>query len=181
MALKATVYKAELEISDIGRGYYAGHSLTLARHPSETEERLMLRLLAFAMHADGKLEFGRGISTEDEPDLWRRDDTGVIELWIDVGLPDERRLRRAAGRTRQLSLLTYGQRALDVWWRKNETLLSRLKTLRVWSIDDIASRELASLADRNMNLQCTIQDGQLEFSSAGGYVVIQPTLLKDAI
>ena len=96
MALKATIYKAAVQVADIDRGYYADHELTLARHPSETEPRLMLRLLAFALNAAEGLEFGRGISTDDEPDLWQRDATGRILHWIDLGLPDERRLRRAA-------------------------------------------------------------------------------------
>ena len=95
MALGSTVYKAELSVADIGRGYYAEHVLALARHPSETEERLMVRLLAFALHAHTDLRFGRGISAEDEPDLWQKDATGVIDLWIDVGLPDERSVRKA--------------------------------------------------------------------------------------
>jgi uncharacterized protein YaeQ len=180
MALKATVYKAELEISDIDRGYYGSHSLTLARHPSETEERLMIRLLAFAMHAGERLEFGRGLSTDNEPDLWRRDDTGAIELWVDVGLPDERRLRKAAGRARELALLAYGQRAMDVWWRKNSADLLRLQGLKIWSLSDEAVQDLASLAQRNMTLQCTIQEGQVAFSDASEYRVVQPVRLSDS-
>ena len=178
MALKATVYKVELDISDIDRGYYGSHALTLARHPSETEERLMIRLLAFVMHADERLEFGRGLSTDDEPDLWLRDDTGAIELWIDVGLPDERRLRKAAGRSPQLALLAYGQRAMDVWWRKNSADLRRLQSLKVWSLSDDAVADLASLARRNMKLQCTIQEGQIAFSDGDEYVVVQPERLE---
>jgi uncharacterized protein YaeQ len=98
MALKATVVKAELQVSDMDRHYYASHNLTLAQHPSETDERLMVRLLAFALNADERLEFGKGLSSDDEPDLWRRDYTGDIELWIDLGQPDESRIRKASGR-----------------------------------------------------------------------------------
>ncbi len=177
MALKATVYKAQLEISDIDRGYYGSHTLTLARHPSETEERLMIRLLAFAMHADERLEFGRGLSAEDEPDLWLRDDTGAIQLWVDVGLPDERRLRRAAGRSPRLSVLAYGHRALDVWWRKHGAALSRLRGLHIHRLADEALADLGELAKRSMALQCTIQEGQVAFSDGGNYVVIQPSRL----
>ena len=180
MALKATVYKVELEISDIDRGYYGSHTLTLARHPSETEERLMIRLLAFALHADERLEFGRGLSTDDEPDLWLRDDTGAIQLWIDVGLPDERRLRKAAGRARELVLLAYGQRAMDVWWRKNSADLLRLQSLTVWALPDEAVQDLARLAHRNMTLQCTIQEGQVAFSDASEYLVVQPIRLRES-
>ena len=116
MALRATVYRADLTVSDLDRGVYAQHALTLARHPSETEERLMVRLLAFALHADESLVFGRGLSTEDEADLWQRDATGAIELWIDVGLPDDKGIRKACGRARAVVVLAYGARRVDQWW-----------------------------------------------------------------
>src|SRR5258705_10302215 len=115
MALKSTIFKAELSVADIDRGYYRDHVLTIARHPSETDERMMVRLLAFALHADERLAFGRGLSTEDEPDLWQRDLTGSIEKWIDVGLPDEREVRKACGRARAVYVLAYGGRAGGVW------------------------------------------------------------------
>ena len=98
MSPKSTVMKVELQVSDMDRHYYASHALTLAQHPSETDLRLLVRLLAFALYADERLEFGRGLSDEDEPTLWRRDYTGAVEQWIELGQPDESRLRRAAGR-----------------------------------------------------------------------------------
>ena len=115
MALKATIFKAQLQIADMDRHYYAEHALTLARHPSETDERMMVRLLAFALNADESLEFGKGLSNEDEPALWRKDLTGVIEHWIEVGLPDEKSLRKACGRATQVRLYTYGRGAAK-WW-----------------------------------------------------------------
>jgi uncharacterized protein YaeQ len=108
MALNSTIYKVELQISDMDRHYYATHALTLARHPSETEERLMVRLLAFALYADDRLEFGKGISDEDEPALWRKAYTDEIELWIELGQPDEARIRKACGRSRQVVVINYG-------------------------------------------------------------------------
>ncbi len=125
MALKSTIFKVELSVADIDRGYYGDHALTIARHPSETDERMMVRLLAFALHADAALAFGRGLSTEDEPDLWQRDLTGTIERWIDVGLPDERDLRRACGRAREVSVLAYGGRAVELWWEGVRERLAR--------------------------------------------------------
>ncbi|MEQ8860727.1 MAG: YaeQ family protein [Pseudomonadales bacterium] len=180
MALKATIYKAELEVADLDRGHYASHALTLARHPSETEQRLMIRLLAFAMHAHEDLEFGRGLSTDDEPDLWLKDATGEIQLWIDVGLPDERRLRKAAGRTRRLVLIGYGERALAVWWKKNREALARLDKLAVWSLSDADAVALEALAARNMELQCTIDDGQISVGNGDAYLSIGITRLQDA-
>lgn len=180
MALKATVYKAELDVADIDRGYYATHPLTLARHPSETEERLMLRVLAFALFADEGLTFGRGISTDDEPDLWQRDDTGAVLHWIELGLPDERRLRRAAGRARRVTLIAYGRRAFDVWWKKNQAALARLTALDVWFVADESMDAMAALAERNVQLQCVIQDGQVVLGNGRQSVTVEPERLQAA-
>jgi len=173
MALKATIFKAELQVSDLDRNHFGSHTLTLARHPSETDERMMVRLLAFALNADETLEFGRGLSAEDEPDLVKRDLTGAIELWIEVGLPDERELRKAAGRAREVKVYTYGGRSAALWWDQNRAALSRLDNL---SVVDIPV-EVGSIAARNMSLQCTIQDGQLWLSHGGETLHFEPRLL----
>jgi len=165
MALKATIYKAELQVNDMDRHYYATHQLTLAQHPSETEERMMMRLLAFALHADERLEFGRGLGADDEPDLWRKSLTGEIEQWIELGHPDEQRIRKACGRARQVVVITYSGRSSDVWWDKIAPGLARSKNLTVIDIPAATVQALASLADRNMELQCLIQDGQTQLMS----------------
>jgi len=176
MALKATIYKAELQISDMDRQYYADHELTLAQHPSETDERLMVRLLAFALHAHERLEFGRGLSTDDEPDLWRKSLTGEIEQWIEVGRPDEQRIRKACGRARQVVVISYGGRSSDIWWDRISARLARSKNLTVIDIPTAAAQELAGLADRTMQLQCLIQDGQAQFMSAKAGITVAPML-----
>jgi len=165
MALKSTIFRATLNVSDLDRGHFGEHVLTLARHPSETDERMMVRVLAFALNADERLEFGRGISTDDEPALWRKDDTGRILDWIEVGLPDERLLRRAAGRADQVTVLAYGGRTVDIWWQKDAATLSKLANLKVLALAQEESKALAALAARSMELSCTIQDGQLWFSA----------------
>ena len=135
MGFKSTIHKVDLSVADIDRGHYRDHSLTVARHPSETDERMMIRLLAFALNSQGAqegqgaLEFGRGLSTADEPDLWRRDLTGAIEQWIEVGLPDEREVRKACGRAREVHVLAYGGRAVDVWWQGGNGSASRTDPL----------------------------------------------------
>ncbi|MCM2307973.1 MAG: YaeQ family protein [Sulfuritalea sp.] len=161
MALKSTIFKVELQIADLDRNYYQNHTLTVARHPSETDERMMVRVLAFAMHADPALTFGKGLSSEDEPDLWRKDLTGAIELWIDVGLPDEKRIRRACGRSQQVVVLTYGGRVADMWWQQNQAALQRQDKLTVINLSTEDSRALAALAERGMQLQCTLQEAEL--------------------
>ena len=178
MAAKATVYKAELQVSDMDRHYYATHALTLAQHPSETEERLMVRLLAFALNAGEQLAFGRGISTEDEPDLWARDLTGVIELWIEVGQPDEQRLRKACGRARDVRVYCYSGRSAAVWWQKSEVEFARFGNLRVFEVPAEATAQLGALAARNMQVQCLIQDGHVQLSTDAGSADIELVALK---
>ena len=177
MALKSTIFKAALQVADMDRGYYADHALTIARHPSETDERMMLRVLAFALHADPQLSFGKGISTDDEPDLWRRDLTGAILLWIDVGQPDEKLVRRACGRADQVIVYTYG-RGADIWWGRNESTLERLQNLTVASVPAATGVELAKLAQRSMQLQCTIQDGHVWLSDSDSVVEVLVKTLR---
>ncbi|MDO8960432.1 MAG: YaeQ family protein [Rhodocyclaceae bacterium] len=168
MALKSTIFKVSVSIADMDRPYYGEHALTLARHPSETDERMMVRLLAFIMFADPRLEFGRGLSAEDEPALWQKDYSGVIERWIEVGLPDERTLKKAAGRAAEVIVLVYGGKAADIWWGKEGRALARLANLRVFALDVEQSAALAALAARGMQLQCTIQDGQIWLTAGDG-------------
>ncbi|HLJ88722.1 MAG TPA: YaeQ family protein [Candidatus Angelobacter sp.] len=176
MALGATIYKAELQVSDMDRHYYETHALTLAQHPSETVERLMVRLIAFALHADERLEFGRGLSTEGEPDLWRKSLTGEIEQWIELGHPDEQHIRKACGRARQVVVISYSGRSSDVWWDKIAASLARSRNLRVIDIPAATVQALAGLADRNMQLQCLIQDGVAQLISAKATMSVEPML-----
>lgn len=161
MALKSTIFKATVGIADLDRNYYADHKLTLACHPSETHERMMIRLLAFALFADQRLEFGRGLSTEDEPALWLKGYDGTIECWIDVGLPDESAVRRAAARSRRVVVLAYGGRSVDAWWARAGTAILDLKKVEVSFLDPQETAALAAMAKRNMDLQFTIQEGQV--------------------
>ncbi|MDC8016136.1 YaeQ family protein [Tahibacter soli] len=174
MALKATIYKAQLQISDMDRHYYATHDLTLAQHPSETDERLMARLVAFAVHADERLEFGRGLSSDDEPDLWRRERDGTIAQWIELGQPDESRLRRASGRAGEVVVFNYGGRASDLWWEKNAAGLARLANLSVLHIGADETAALAGLLSRTMRLQCLIQDGEMQLLGETATATVHP-------
>lgn len=173
MALKSTVYKLALAVADMDRPYYGDHELALARHPSETEERLMVRILAFAMYADPALAFGNGLCVDDEPDLWQRDLTGNIERWIDVGQPDEKWIRKAAGRAAQVVLVSYG-RAADVWWKGIAGSLRRFRNLDVVHLDADAVAALARLAERGMRLQATVQDGQVWLTNGRDTVMVEP-------
>jgi uncharacterized protein YaeQ len=178
MALKATIYKVDLQIADMDRHYYASHALTVARHPSETDERMLVRVLAFALHAHPDLSFGRGLSTDDEPDLWQKDATGAIELWIDVGLPDERAIRKASGRARRVVIVSYGGRGADLWWDQIRDKIERIDNVSVIRLPFAATRELATLADRSMEFACRIQDGQVWIDGPKETLHLEPTRLS---
>ena len=176
MALNSTVVKAELQVSDMDRHYYATHNLTLAQHPSETDERLMERLLAFALYADERLEFGRGISDEDEPAMWKRDYTGEIELWIELGHPDESRIKKASGRAQQVVVVNYGGRASDIWWDKIATSLTRLKNVTVIDLPADVVDALPGIGERGMRLNALVQDGELQLMGERGSTSVRPTV-----
>jgi uncharacterized protein YaeQ len=182
MALKSTVCKATLEIADMDRQRYATHTLTLARHPSETDERMMVRLLAFALLVpaddhDGALIFARGLSDSDEPDLWQHSLRGELRHWIEVGQPDERRLSRACGRADRVTLYVYSASA-HIWWAGVQTKVARLANLTVWQLPAPQSQALAALAARSMQLQVTVQEGQVWVGDAGTSVEIHPVALQ---
>ncbi|HRE16316.1 MAG TPA: YaeQ family protein [Rhodocyclaceae bacterium] len=177
MAIKSTIFKAELQVADLDRNRYGTYSLTIARHPSENDARMMLRLLAFALFADEALEFGKGISSDDEPALWQKDLTGEIVRWIELGEPDERILRRAAGRAREVVVLTYGGNASLMWWQKNGSALGALSNLRVVRVTPDAAAALATLAERGMQVQATIEDGHVIFTDGSRMVEIEPEIV----
>ncbi|MBL0206803.1 MAG: YaeQ family protein [Propionivibrio sp.] len=180
MALKATIFKADLTISDIDRNHYQNYTLTLARHPSENDTRMMVRLLAFMRYADEALAFGKGLSSDEEPDLWLKDLTGAIDLWIAVGQPDERWLRKASGRAGRVVVFTYGGRVAEMWWEQNRSSLEKLPKLTVFRLSPESTQALATQAHRMMTLQCTIQDGELMISGLGQLVHVEPFVLMDS-
>ncbi|MEG2806137.1 YaeQ family protein [Stenotrophomonas sp.] len=180
MALTATIRKAELQISDMDRGYYATHNLTLAQHPSENDERLMVRLLAFALNAEERLEFGRGLSTDDEPDLWHRDYTGDILQWIDLGHPDESRIRKACNRSRQVQVVTFAGNAADVWWSKQGKALERFDNLSVLDLDGGFVDQWAAQIQRAMRWSVLIQDGEVQLINDQLQLDVIPTWRKRA-
>ena len=182
MALKSTVYKAQLQISDMDRSVYGEHSLTLARHPSENDERLLMRVLAFGLTVpaddlNGRLEFTAGLSDTDVPDLWRKDLTGEIQQWVEVGLPDERRLAKACSRASEVQLFAFGS-SVPIWWQGLVNKVSRLDRLSVWQVPLEASKAMAELAERSMQLQLTVQDGQVWLSEGERTVEFELVRLK---
>lgn len=177
MALKATIFKADLQISDMDRHYYQQHTLTIARHPSETDERMMIRVLAFALNASEALSFGKGLSDVEEPDLLQKDLTGAIDLWIEVGQPDDKRILKACGRAAHVIVYSYSS-VSHIWWNQTGSRVERAKNLTVVNIAADTSLALEKLAQRTMQLQCTIQDGQIWLGNNEEMVQIDPQVIK---
>jgi len=177
MALKATIFKVDLSVADMDRNLYENFSLRLARHPSENDARMMVRLLAFMMYADERLEFGKGLSTDEEPDLWHKDLTGSIDLWILVGQPDERWLRKASGRSRQVVVISYGDRVADVWWEQNRKTLEKISNLTIYQLSAEDTQALAAVATRAMALQCLIQEGELLITGGDESIRVEPKVI----
>ena len=178
MALSATICKAELNVIDMDRHYYQQHSLTLAQHPSETDERLMVRLLVFALQASDSLSFTKGLSTDDEPDLWQKNLTDDIELWIELGLPSEKRLKKASGRSQQVMVYTYGSGSAEMWWKQMQTPLARFKNISVFYIDPETTETLSKLVQRNMDVQVSIQDEEVTWNSDEQSLSFTPAQLR---
>ena len=179
MALKATIFKAVLNIADLDRGVYLDANLTLARHPSETDLRLVVRLLAWALNAHDDFVFTKGLCADDEPELWLKNLHGGIEHWIDVGLPDERRLKKGCNRSEQVTLYTYAGRAVDLWWQQNQALLNRQDNLRIVDFSEEELAPLVDLAERNMQWQVTISEGQVFINSGDVNLSITPAIRKE--
>jgi uncharacterized protein YaeQ len=179
MADKSTIYKVDLHVSDMDRHYFEQHSLTLAKHPSENENRLMIRLLAFALNADESLLFGKGVSTKEEPTLWIKDLTGAIKLWIDIGQPDAKAIKKACGRSDQVMVILYG-RSSDSWWKNNSSDCSKRKNLKVVQIPEAAMQALTPMAERNMDMTCNIADGEVTIFSGEESFSFEPVTLYPA-
>lgn len=173
MALRSTIYRCELSIADIDRSHYADYPLTLARHPSETEERMMVRLLAFALLADEGLVFAGDLSSAEEPALWSLDLTGAIKSWVEVGLPEEKLLRRACGRARVVHVFAYGGARAELWWKAQASALARCENLSVHVLDVSTTQSMAALVQRSMRLSCNVQDQSIWFGDDRTHVTFE--------
>ncbi len=180
MAIKATIYKADLSIADMDRNYYGDHTLTIARHPSETDERVMIRVLAFALYADPALAFTKDLFDVEEPALWLKDLTGAIDLWIEVGQPDEKRILKAAGRSDKVVVLSYSATS-DIWFKGIANKIDRARNVSVINIPNETSAQLEKMAKRNMQLQCTIQDSQIWLTDGVETVLVEREYLRGSL
>ena len=180
MAQKATIYKVELSVSDMDRHYYETHKLTVAKHPSETDERLMVRLVAFALNAHEHLEMTKGLSTDDEPDIWQKSLSGELDVWVALGLPSEKVIRQSCGKAGRVILYPYGGKTAEMWWDKVKNSTTRFDNLQVMNLAAADTDALAKLASRTMKLQVNIQDGEVMVSVDDSMVYLTPVEWKGA-
>lgn len=180
MAQNATIHKVELSISDMDRHYYETHKLTVAKHPSETDERLMVRILAFAINAHEHLEMTKGLSTDSEPDIWQKSLSGELDVWVALGLPTEKVMRQSCGKADKVIVYPYGGRTAEVWWDKIKNSTTRFDNLKVVNLSEADTGALAKLASRSMKLQVNIQDGDVMVSADDGVVYVTPVEWKGA-
>jgi len=158
--------------------YYAEHTLTMAKHPSESDLRLMIRLVSFALNADEALTFTKGISQDDEPDLWKKSLSGDIECWIDIGQPDEKRVKKACGRSDKVIIYVYQEGVGEAWLKQNNKVFRRLKNLSINYIK--IDGDLEALVSRTMDIQCNISDGEISFIREDQSVEIHCETWKEA-
>ena len=170
MALKATIFKADISITDMDRNYYHDHNLTIARHPSENDERMMLRLVAFIANAHERLQFTKGLSDDDVPDLWLKNFSDEIELWVELGQPSEQRIKKGCNQSQAMQIYAYADNSFDVWWRKEQNKLQARKNLSVFTLPESLASELANAVQRSMQIQVTIQDGQMWLTIEGAEI-----------
>ncbi|MCK0096397.1 YaeQ family protein [Yoonia sp. F2084L] len=180
MAQKATIYKVELSVSDMDRHYYETHKLTVAKHPSETDERMMVRILAFALNAHEQLEMTKGLSTDEEPDIWHKSLSGELELWVALGQPSEKIIRQSCGKSNKVIIYSYGGRTAEMWWEKIKNGTTRFDGLTVVNFSEADTSALGQLANRAMKLQVNIQDGDVMVSVNDSIVYVAPVIWKNA-
>ena len=176
MALKATIYKANIHVSDMDRNYYDTINITIAQHPSETDRRMMVRILAYILNLQEHIQFTKGLSEDDEPEIWVKDFSEVIKLWIDLGQIDEKRIKKGCNHSHEMKLYSYGS-GVDIWWSKTKNKVSNFKNLSVVKIDDDTCEQLATLVSRTMELNCTIDSGQIWLGNDQTTVHIDPQTL----
>ena len=176
MALRATIHKVELHLADADRNYYASHSLTIAKHPSETDERMMARLIAFSLYAQENLVFSKGLSDTDEPDIWVKDLTDAIQLWIEIGQPEERLILKACGRSDQVVVICYGGQASKIWWQGIQHKVTRAQNLQVIALPKEAIDTLGKWVERGMTIHVNVQDGEMLISTDQGQINLNPEI-----
>ena len=179
MALKPTIYKAQVKLADSDRNCFEELALTVAKHPSETIERMTVRLLAYCINSGRGLEFTKGLSSADEPDIWQHADNGEIEHWIELGQPEEPRLRKACGKAKNISVYAFGKSA-DTWWKLNGDAIAALPRIQIWQFPWTEVEAASDMMSRTMKLGLSIVGGTLYLDDGSSSVTLEPSMLFSA-
>lgn len=178
MAIKSTIFKVALSVADVTRNYYEDHAFTVARHPSETDLRLLVRLMAFALNAHEHLQLTKGLASADEPDLWQLSLTGEIEHWIELGQPVEKRLRQSCGKASRVSVYNYQKSASHMWFEAIKADVERFAHLGIYRLTMDSEADVEKMMDRSMRLNCLIDDDRISLSDDSRSVAALLTTLK---
>lgn len=179
MALKPTIYKLRISLSDLNRDYYDTLNLTVAQHPSETIERMMARALAYCINAQENLVFTRGLSTIEEPDIWVRTMDDQIALWIDIGEPAVDRVKKSTRIASVVKVYSFNDKAKsDVWWQKNQNKFRQLNAA-FYQFDWPAIQELANQVERTMDFSVTITANSAYVATEKGECEVSWECLQD--
>ncbi len=166
MALKPTIYKLKIALTDLDRNYYNTLNLTIAQHPSETLERMMARILAFCINAQESLSFTKGLSSAEEPDLWAHTLDGRVALWIDVGEPAVDRIKKATRIAQTVKVYSFNSKS-DVWWIQEQEKFKQL-TASIFQFQWKDIQTLAKLAQRTMDISVTITENSAYIATESG-------------
>lgn len=163
MALKPTIYKFRIALTDMNRDYYDSLNLTIAQHPSENEERMMARVLAFCLNATPDLQFTKGLSSIEEPDIWLKTLDDQIDLWIEAGEPDHERVKKATRLAKQVKVYSFNSKS-DVWWKQNQAKFAPLKA-QVVRFDSQGIQAFSQMTARTLDLGVMLS-GETAYISA---------------
>ncbi|MCL9780071.1 YaeQ family protein [Vibrio sp. S4M6] len=157
MALKPTIYKFRIAVTDLNRDHYDNLNLTVAQHPSENNKRMLARVLAFCLNTGSSIAFTKGLSTVEEPDIWSHTLDNHIQLWIDVGEPDFERIKKASHKSEQVKIYTFNAKS-DVWWQQNQSQLTSLSKVEVYQFEHDSIEQLAQNLSRGMDLSVMVSE-----------------------
>ena len=177
MAIKPTIYKMKISLSDFNRDYYGSLNLTLAKHPSETMERMMVRVLAFCLNAEEELSFTKGLSSIDEPDIWLKTIDGQISCWIEVVEPSVERIKKSTRLADKVKVYCFNSKS-DVWWKQSQDKINLLAAF-VFEFEWESVQRLSRFVTRTMDLSISISEDSLYVVTEQGECELTLKALKE--
>ncbi|TEW47870.1 YaeQ family protein [Psychromonas algicola] len=176
MALKPTIFKMNINVSDLDNDVYETIVLTVAQHPSETTERMVTRILAYVLNNQEFLSFTTGLSEADDPDIWAKNYSDEFLLWVDVGEPAFDRIKKAARQAKVAKVYTFNTKS-GVWWKQSQKDFATIKA-EVYQFEFEQIQQFAALVERTMDFSITITDGVFYIAANKGSCEVNLTTLQ---